>query len=120
MLRATKRSSRGTLGRNMRFFKLKIVALLIAMLAIAGCDNKHPLDGPAVYNDVNIRLLLVDELPDQASNVAGVTSCYLSSCTIRILKERYTECGMHELGHATHRNWHPDRPEHCRFGSTVQ
>lgn len=62
MLHATKRSSRSTLGRNMRFFKLKIVVLLIAMLAIAGCNNKHSLDGPAVYNDVNIRLSLVDEL----------------------------------------------------------
>jgi len=95
------------------------IVIALMMLTLAGCDNKHPLEGPALYNDVNIHLMLVDELPDQPPNAVGVTNCYLSSCTIRILKSHYAECGMHELGHTTHRDWHPDRPEHCRFGSKI-
>ena len=94
--------------------------LLAGALLLTGCAP-HILTTPAIRDSAVILFKLVDELPAYApSHSAAVTKCIGGGvCEIHILKEYYPECVAHEIGHVTHGDWHPDRPEHCRFGSKI-
>ena len=87
-------------------------ALLVAVLALAGCvdqgyDIKHP--------EVVVMVQVVDVIKEQPK-AFGYSTCTHGVCTIQIRRETYPDCITHEVRHAIEGNWHAGREttEDCR------
>lgn len=92
-----------------------VIIAILAILAI-GCA-KHPLEAPPLNKEVFIYLKIVDEIPF-AKDLAGYTYCNgINICTIWIREDHYPLCIEHEVGHATHGDWHGDTPTTCGYAN---
>lgn len=67
---------------------------------LLGCAPKYDIK----YDKVFFTAELVDELPD---NIQGFAQCYYGNvCHIKILKDKYPRCLVHEIRHGFEGNWH--------------
>lgn len=98
-----------------------LIKLITCAVILTGCVP-HTLTTPPERDSAVILFKIVDELPSYApANSAAVTKCISGGvCEIHILKEYYPECVVHEMGHVTHGDWHPDKPMHCGYGSNFK
>ncbi|MES2917031.1 MAG: hypothetical protein V4729_00275 [Pseudomonadota bacterium] len=84
--------------------RIRLLACLPLLLA-AGCAGLF--DGPRPSRDeVFVHIRLVDDLPH---GQFGLASCHEGVCSIRLRRETYPYCLLHELRHPFEGNFHEGR-----------
>lgn len=90
----------------------RVMGVLIAMLALAGCSDTPPPKIDSAFFEV---VILDEPKPDwQLGTVAMTYGVGTGVSRIEILRSYYPDCITHEVRHVFEGDWHGERAATCR------